>query len=270
MPPERGRGGGGEGARGSAWKVINLHAKPKPRLTFIPFSPVPSSDPLSPSASSDLFPLLVGHHGSARALTPASAGAGLLPRCTGPLGTLLRTQSAFNKGSGQCAGGAQPVRLITDPKDGADSLRLQPCQPPPVCGSAGELSMGQADCPSLSSARILSLAPVVLRSNANSLTHCLTWLPLTSHLASPLPLPAQERSPCLQPCLPYGVQGASLPFTSRSSPGTPSLHVFIWLLHLHSSTWVTPLPPGSLPCVRCLFYLLPEHPVPLTVTSLTA
>lgn len=203
MPPERGRGGGGEGARGSAWKVINLHAKPKPRLTFIPFSPVPSSDPLSPSASSDLFPLLVGHHGSARALTPASAGAGLLPRCTGPLGTLLRTQSAFNKGSGQCAGGAQPVRLITDPKDGADSLRLQPCQPPPVCGSAGELSMGQADCPSLSSARILSLAPVVLRSNANSLTQLPDVAPahLPFSIASPTARPGTVPLPATLPPL---------------------------------------------------------------------
>lgn len=37
----------GEGARARAGEVINLCAKLKPQLTFIPFPPVPSSGPPS-------------------------------------------------------------------------------------------------------------------------------------------------------------------------------------------------------------------------------
>lgn len=63
-------------------EVINLHAKLKPQPTFIPFSPVPSSDPLPLSASSNLFSLLLGHPVSTQALAPALAISGLIPVIT--------------------------------------------------------------------------------------------------------------------------------------------------------------------------------------------
>ena len=103
MPPERERGRAWGGGESKSREVINLHAKPKPLLTFLPLSPVPSSDPPPPtfpaSISSNLFPLL-GHQGSTQPFTRASAVVRADPcHPSWCLGTMRGTPWVFHRGS---------------------------------------------------------------------------------------------------------------------------------------------------------------------------
>lgn len=157
---------------------------------------------------------------------------------------------------------------------------LQPCQLHAIVAK-GKPSKCKYDCASLSSAEILSVAPGGFEGKCKfphrtyrnlpnvAAAHLFIFVSHTAHLFS--------GPPPQQYCITFSFQEATLLFTPGAlhvlyfPAGMPSLHFLIRLLHLHPSTrfsWVIPLPPGSLPCIRRTFYPLPKHPVSLTITPL--